>query len=69
MSVACLQCFASKGRLACSPFQVRYASLQKAFPEEAKNLNARLEKEFAERYEDLKLMADPMSICKEEESE
>ena len=44
--------------------EVRYASLQKTFPEESKKLTARLEKEYMERYETLKLMADPMAICK-----
>jgi hypothetical protein len=44
---------------------VRYASLQKTFPEESKILTARLEKEYMERYESLKLMADPTAICKE----
>jgi len=44
---------------------VRYASLQKTFPEESKILTARLEKEYMERYETLKLLTDPMAICKE----
>ena len=44
--------------------EVRYASLQKSFPEESKTLTARLEKEYMERYETLKLIADPMAICK-----
>ena len=44
--------------------EVRYASLQKTFPEESKKLTVRLEKEYVERYENLKLMADPMAICK-----
>ncbi len=39
--------------------EVRYASLQKTFPEESKILTERLEKEYNERYEALKLMADP----------
>ncbi|MBW2569566.1 MAG: pyruvate:ferredoxin (flavodoxin) oxidoreductase, partial [Deltaproteobacteria bacterium] len=45
--------------------EVRYASLQKTFPEESKILTARLEKEYMERYENLKLMANPTSICNE----
>ena len=45
--------------------EVRYASLQKTFPEESKILTARLEKEYMQRYETLKLLADPTSICKE----
>ncbi|MCG2754050.1 MAG: pyruvate:ferredoxin (flavodoxin) oxidoreductase [Desulfobacteraceae bacterium] len=44
--------------------EVRYASLQKTFPEESKKLTVRLEKEYMERYENLKLMADPTAICK-----
>ncbi len=47
--------------------EVRYASLQKSFPNESKRLTALLEKEYMERYESLKLLADPMSVCKEEE--
>ncbi|MCD6224033.1 MAG: 4Fe-4S binding protein, partial [Deltaproteobacteria bacterium] len=47
--------------------EVRYASLQKSFPDESKRLTAKLEEEYNERYEALKLMADPMSICKTEE--
>jgi pyruvate-ferredoxin/flavodoxin oxidoreductase len=49
--------------------EVRYASLQKIFPEESKKLTARLEKECIERYEALKLLADPMSICKDNQNE
>jgi len=37
--------------------EVRYASLQKTFPQEAETLHARLEEEFMERYEKLKKMA------------
>ncbi|MDO9566898.1 MAG: pyruvate:ferredoxin (flavodoxin) oxidoreductase [Candidatus Desulfaltia sp.] len=44
--------------------EVRYASLQKTFPEESKRLTVLLEKEYMERYENLKLIADPMAICK-----
>ncbi len=38
--------------------EVRYASLQKAFPEEAKRLTVELEKQYRERYAALKRMAD-----------
>jgi len=38
--------------------EVRYASLQKTFPEEAKKLHARLEDEFMARYAKLKKMAE-----------
>jgi len=37
--------------------EVRYASLQKTFPEESKKLTARLEEEYMERYRDLKHLA------------
>jgi pyruvate-ferredoxin/flavodoxin oxidoreductase len=38
--------------------EVRYASLKKSFPDEAKRLNARLEEEYSERYENLKRLAE-----------
>jgi pyruvate-ferredoxin/flavodoxin oxidoreductase len=38
--------------------EIRYASLEKAFPEEAERLQTQLEKEFAERYLMLKQKAD-----------
>jgi pyruvate-ferredoxin/flavodoxin oxidoreductase len=38
--------------------EVRYAALQKLFPEEAKTLHARLEVEFTQRYNRLKKMAE-----------
>ncbi len=38
--------------------EVRYASLEKTFPQEADKLHARLEEEFMERYEKLKKMAE-----------
>ena len=47
--------------------EIRYASLKKTFPEEAKRLNAELEEQFNDRYETLALMADPTSVCKAEE--
>ena len=37
--------------------EVRYAALQKTFPEEAKRLTKQLEKEYSERYQHLKEMA------------
>jgi len=46
--------------------EVRYASLQQSFPDEAKKLHTRLENEFDERYESYKLKADPKSICDED---
>ncbi len=42
--------------------EVRYASLKKTFPEEYKVLNARLQKEFVERYDTLKQMADGSDV-------
>ncbi len=46
--------------------EIRYASLQKSFPEEAKRLTAQLEDEYNKRYETLKLLSDPMSVCGDE---
>lgn len=46
--------------------EIRYASLERAFPNESKKLRSQIEKEYMDRYEALKLMADPESICKEE---
>jgi pyruvate-ferredoxin/flavodoxin oxidoreductase len=43
--------------------EVRYASLKKAFPEESKQLTARLETELMDRFAELRLMADPTAIC------
>ncbi len=43
--------------------EIRYASLEKAFPEESRKLRGRIEKEYIDRYETLKVMADPTSIC------
>ena len=48
--------------------EIRYASLKRTFPEEAKRLHAELEEQFNQRYEDLALMADPTLVCKEEEA-
>ncbi|MCJ7617672.1 MAG: pyruvate:ferredoxin (flavodoxin) oxidoreductase, partial [Desulfobacterales bacterium] len=49
--------------------EVRYASLQQSFPDEAKRLHTRLENEFNERYESYRLKADPKSICDEDKKE
>ncbi len=46
--------------------EVRYASLEKSFPEESRRLRARIEEEFNARYESLKVLADPKSVCNEE---
>ncbi len=43
--------------------EVRYAALEKTFPEEARRLHDRLEKEVQTRFENLKRLADPLSIC------
>ena len=45
--------------------EVRYASLQKTFPDESKKLTLRLEKEYTERYESMKQMAFQEDIDKE----
>ncbi|MFZ5569036.1 MAG: pyruvate:ferredoxin (flavodoxin) oxidoreductase [Thermodesulfobacteriota bacterium] len=45
--------------------EVRYASLEKIFPQEAETLHARLEKEFNDRYEKLARLADPTIVCKD----
>jgi len=42
---------------------VRYASLEKAFPEESKTLRAMIEVEYTERYERLKQLAE-MPVAK-----
>jgi pyruvate-ferredoxin/flavodoxin oxidoreductase len=47
--------------------EIRYASLKRTFPDEAKRLHAELEAQFDQRYEDLAMMADPTRVCKEEE--
>ena len=38
--------------------EVRYSSLVQSFPEEAKRLHAKLEAEYAERYQTYKQMAE-----------
>lgn len=45
--------------------EVRYAALKKTFPKEAKILHARLEQELNDRFESLRLLADPTVICPE----
>ena len=49
--------------------EVRYSSLQRFFPEEASKLHEQLEKEVTDRYELLKLMDDPTSVCPAPEAE
>jgi pyruvate-ferredoxin/flavodoxin oxidoreductase len=49
--------------------EIRFASLTRTFPEEARKLHAELEEQFNARYEDLALMADPTIVCKEPEPE
>ena len=49
--------------------EVRYASLEKTFPEEAERLHSRLEKECLERYEALKKMANVPEDAGEKDSE
>ena len=44
--------------------EIRYASLQRTYPEEAERLHALLVEQFNQRYEELALMADPTLICK-----
>ncbi|MFP4475753.1 MAG: pyruvate:ferredoxin (flavodoxin) oxidoreductase [Desulfatibacillaceae bacterium] len=48
--------------------EVRYASLRKTFPDEAKRLTEQLKKEFAERLQEYKRMADPTIVCESEEA-
>ncbi|MCK5417714.1 MAG: 4Fe-4S binding protein, partial [Desulfobacterales bacterium] len=49
--------------------EIRFASLTRTFPEEARKLHAELEEQYNARYEDLALMADPTMVCKEPEPE
>jgi pyruvate-ferredoxin/flavodoxin oxidoreductase len=44
--------------------EIRYASLKRTYPEEAERLHALLVEQFNQRYEELALLADPMSVCK-----
>ena len=46
--------------------EVRYASLQKTFPDEAKKLHDRLEQEINQRYETLKDLADKSFLGKDD---
>ena len=48
--------------------EIRYASLQRSYPEEAERLHALLVEQFNQRYEELALMADPTLVCKSAES-
>jgi pyruvate-ferredoxin/flavodoxin oxidoreductase len=48
--------------------EIRYASLKRTYPEEAERLHALLVEQFNQRYEELALLADPMSICKAEQA-
>jgi len=48
--------------------EVRYASLQKVFPEEAEALHTRLEKEVNDRFQILRRLADPTVVCPQPEA-
>jgi pyruvate-ferredoxin/flavodoxin oxidoreductase len=48
--------------------EIRYASLKRTYPQEAERLHALLIEQFNQRYEELALLADPMSVCKTEEA-
>lgn len=45
--------------------EIRYASLKRVFPDEAKRLHERLQEEVQDRYRDLQQMADPTTVCNE----
>jgi pyruvate-ferredoxin/flavodoxin oxidoreductase len=47
----------------------RYAQLESMFPEESKKLRSKIEEEVQKRYETLKWLADPLSICPKTETE
>jgi pyruvate-ferredoxin/flavodoxin oxidoreductase len=49
--------------------EIRYASLNRTFPEEAEKLQAMLIEQFNQRYEELALMADPTLVCKADDVE
>jgi pyruvate-ferredoxin/flavodoxin oxidoreductase len=49
--------------------EIRYASLKRVFPDEAKRLHDRLQEEIDERFQDLQQLADPTIVCKEPEAE
>ena len=48
--------------------EVRYASLQKVFPDEAEALHTRLEKEVNDRFQILRRLADPTVVCPQPEA-
>jgi pyruvate-ferredoxin/flavodoxin oxidoreductase len=48
--------------------EVRYASLQRTFPQEAESLHARLAEEVQQRYRSLQKLADPLLVCKQAEA-
>jgi pyruvate-ferredoxin/flavodoxin oxidoreductase len=47
--------------------EIRYASLERSYPEEAERLHALLIEQFNQRYEELAVLADPTLVCKTEE--
>ncbi|MBA2881414.1 pyruvate-ferredoxin/flavodoxin oxidoreductase [Desulfosalsimonas propionicica] len=47
--------------------ETRFASLEKTFPEESKKLRQQIEQEANRKYEILRLIADPKSICDDAE--
>jgi pyruvate-ferredoxin/flavodoxin oxidoreductase len=47
--------------------ETRFASLEKTFPEESKKLRQQIEQEANRKYEMLRLIADPKSICDDAE--
>jgi pyruvate-ferredoxin/flavodoxin oxidoreductase len=48
--------------------EIRYATLKRTFPQEARRLQAELAEQFSQRYRELAQMADPTIVCKEQES-
>ena len=49
--------------------EIRYVSLKRSFPDEAARLARQLESEYIDRFNRLKLMADPTLACKPETPE
>lgn len=49
--------------------ETRYAVLENSFPEESEKLRAQIEGEVNQRYDVLRLMADPKSICETDEDQ
>jgi pyruvate-ferredoxin/flavodoxin oxidoreductase len=45
--------------------EIRYASLQRTFPDEAKKLHRQLEQECIDRFKALKRLADPLTVCQD----